>query len=79
MHIEMALDRRQGRVIAGPYAGLTLAALDRARCDALYRTCLDADPAGARLLESYLHGRFPGWGAAAQADADTGRARLRAG
>ncbi len=79
--IEMAADpssgRLRGRVLAGAFAGRDLDALDQACCKELYATCVRFDPAGARLLEPYLHGRFAGWRATAQADADFGGRRAR--
>ena len=74
--IEMALDHKSGNVeglvLAGMYEGNRLADLNREQCSALYRTCLADDPDGARLLETYLDRRFPGWRPAGDGHADAG-------
>lgn len=75
--IEMELDHDTGRiggtVLAGPRAGRGLDALADAEVLALRVECLGGDPDGARLLESYLDRRLPGWREHAEADPDEGR------
>ena len=74
--IEMELDHASGAmmglVLAGPFEGRHLEELTRPQCEDLYQTCLSDDPDGARLLEAYLHRRFPGWGPAGNAGSDPG-------
>lgn len=81
--IEVQLDRATGRiagwVLAGPLEGQSLDALTRPTCLDLYATCLASDPDGARLLETYLDRRFPGWREAAQGQGYARRAQARAG
>lgn len=75
--IEMELDHTsgamQGRVIAGPQVGRSLASMTRPECETLHGDCLRDDPEGARLLEAYLDRRFAGWREAGQADSHTRR------
>lgn len=77
--IEMILDHDSGRiggfVLAGPFTGRELDSLSEAEVLGLCRTCLAQDPDGARLLEPYLDGRFPGWREHAEPDPDLGRGR----
>ncbi len=74
--IEMELDHATGvmlgHVLAGAYEGRQLDELPRPQCEDLYETCRRDDPDGARLLEAYLHRRFPGWRPAGDADSDAG-------
>lgn len=76
--IEMELDHAtgalNGTVLAGPFEGRALNSLTRTQCEALWTLCRTDDPDGARLLEPYLDRRFPGWGAAGEADGDARRA-----
>ncbi|MBM3609531.1 MAG: molecular chaperone DnaJ, partial [Alphaproteobacteria bacterium] len=80
--IEMELDHTsggiEGSVLAGMFEGKRLSDLSREQCDSLYRACLASDPDGARLLETYLDRRFPGWRPAGDMGADAG-ASQRAG
>lgn len=75
--IEMTLDQTTGRITglctAGPFVGRSLDALSSANSVGLHRWCLGADPEGARLLETYLDRRFPGWRDAADDGTDAGR------
>jgi len=68
--IEMELDhdssKMRGTVLAGPDEGKLLDSMTRPQCEALYDLCGTDDPDGARLLETYLDRRFPGWRAATQ-------------
>lgn len=77
--IEMELDHATGAmsgvILAGADEGKTLASLSRSALFELYELCLDEDPDGARLLESYLDRRFPGWRAAGDAHDDARRAQ----
>ncbi len=81
--IEMRLDHETGRmtgwVLAGPLQGQSLDMLTRQACLDLYASCLNDDPDGARLLETYLDRRFPAWREAAQGQAEAGRAAASAG
>ena len=74
--IEMELDHDSGAmagiVRAGDYKGRRLADLTRPDCERLHAACRRDDPDGARLLEAYLDGRFPGWREAGDGDADAG-------
>jgi hypothetical protein len=74
--IEMELDHKSGNieglVLAGMFEGNRLADLNQEQCNSLYRTCLADDPDGARLLETYMDRRFPGWRPATDAYADAG-------
>ena len=63
-----------GHVRAGPLAGEPLDRLTPAVLRDLLGICRLRDPEGARLLETYLDGRHPGWRVDAERDADT-RAR----
>src|SRR5271170_1723742 len=76
--IEMRLDHVSGEmsgwVLAGPMQGQALETMARPACLELYETCLRDDPDGARLLETYLDRRFPGWREAAQGQGEAGRA-----
>jgi hypothetical protein len=69
--IEMELDHdtgsMQGRILAGPYEGSTLDALN---IPTLMRLCGDIDPESRALLTAYLDRREPGW----REDADDGAA-----
>lgn len=73
--IEMELDHQTGvitgTILAGPDEGKSLDRLNRLQCETLHRLCLRDDPDGARLLESYLDRRFPGWRVAAEDEPDT--------
>ncbi len=77
--IEMDYDQRTGSmsgvVIAGPFEGAPLAALDRDTCGKIYRTSLKDDPDGARLLEAYFDRRFAGWRRVGDGHADAGTQR----
>ena len=66
-----------GRIIAGPHEGIELAILDQAQCDTIHVLCVRDDADGARLMEAYLHRRFPGWSPARQAHGHTGERRAR--
>lgn len=72
--LDMTLDHDSGAltgdVIAGPYAGRSLAEFDLAGLRELIRGFDDESRA---LLAGYLDRRFPDWRAAAGADASTGR------
>jgi hypothetical protein len=73
--IEMEVDHAtgviSGTILAGPEEGKSLGRLSRLQCETLYRLCLRDDPEGARLLETYLDRRFPGWSAARDDEPDT--------
>jgi len=73
--IEMELDHAtsviSGTILAGPDEGKSLGRLSRLQCETLYRLCLRDDPEGARLLETYLDRRFPGWSATRDDEPDT--------
>ena len=66
-----------GRIIAGPHEGTGLECLDLAQCETVHAMCRRDDPDGARLLEAYLHRRFPGWRPAAHGDGDAWEGRAR--
>jgi hypothetical protein len=74
--IQMELDHDtgvlDGDVLAGPFAGRRLSALSDTDLMNLLAACRQNDREGARLLESYLDRRSPGWGAADEAHADRG-------
>jgi hypothetical protein len=76
--IQMELDHDtgvlDGDVLAGPFAGRRLSALSDNELMNLLAACRQSDPEGARLLESYLDRRSPGWSAADEAHADRGSA-----
>ena len=59
-----------GTIMAGPDAGRTLSALSPMALIALMSACRRGDPESARLLETYLDGRQPGWRVDAQRDSD---------
>src|SRR5262249_61123823 len=75
--IEMELDhdtgKMRGSVLAGPDEGKLLDAMTRPQCEALYNLCCTDDPDGARLMETYLDRRFPGWRPSAQNQSNAGR------
>lgn len=48
----------EGEILAGPYAGRTLASLSLSEILAVYRECCRLDPDSALLLQSYLDRRF---------------------
>ena len=79
--IEMDYDHADGtmtgRIIAGPHEGHLLEDLDKGQCETIHAICRRDDADGARLLETYLHRRFPGWRPAGQADGDAGERRAR--
>ena len=79
--IEMDYDHADGamtgRIIAGPHEGHSFDRLDLGQCETIHAICRHDDPDGARLLEAYLHRRFPGWRPATQADGDPGERRAR--
>ena len=79
--IEMDYDHADGamtgRIIAGPHEGHSLDGLDAGQCETIHTICRRDDPEGARLLEAYLHRRFPGWRPAGQPDGDAGERRAR--
>ncbi len=79
--IEMDYDHADGaitgRIIAGPHEGHSLDGLDAGQCETIHAICRRDDPEGARLLEAYLHRRFPGWRPARQPDGDAGERRAR--
>lgn len=81
--IEMELDHKsgaiEGLVLAGMFEGNRLSDLSQEQCNALYRTTLADDPDGARLLETYLDRRFPGWRPATDGHADTGGRSRKSG
>lgn len=74
--IEMELDHATGAirgvVLAGKDEGAQLDSLTRPALLDLYGTCWRDDPDGARLLETYLDRRFPGWRATGDANQDAG-------
>jgi hypothetical protein len=76
--IEMELDHAsgalKGSVLAGAFEGRALDSLTRPQCESVWRLCRSDDPDGARLLEPYLHRRFPAWREAGEADGDAARA-----
>ena len=61
MELDLESGAMDGQVRRGFYAGKRLQQLNQAELVALWRQCIAADEAGARLLESYLDRRFPGW------------------
>ena len=63
-----------GTVLAGDFAGARLNDLSREQCFQLYKSAVQMDRAGARLLEAYFDRRFPGWRSAGNGNRDT-RAR----
>ena len=75
--LEMALNQRTGdiigRCLAGPFAGRSLASLSPAEAIGLHGWSLQADGEAARLLETYLDRRLPGWREAADDGNDAGR------
>ena len=79
--IEMDYDHTDGaitgRIIAGPHEGHSLDGLDAGQCETIHAICRRDDPEGARLLEAYLHRRFPGWRPAGEAHGDAGERRAR--
>ncbi len=79
--IEMELDhvtgKMRGTVLAGPDEGKSLDAMTRPQCESLYDLCCTDDPDGARLMETYLDRRFPGWRAAAQSHGNAGHGGSR--
>lgn len=81
--IEMELDHEsgamRGRVLAGAFAGFALDDLNQVQCEDLHSACRSADPDSARLLETYLDRRFPGWRSARQSDGDPRREGRRGG
>lgn len=60
----------EGWVLAGPWAGRRLAEVPPEALGELHAICRGADPEGARLLETYLDRRHPGWRVDAQGDPD---------
>jgi hypothetical protein len=74
-HLEMNLDHAtgdmDGTILAGPLAGRRLSQLNAAESRQFYALCQAADTDGARLLETYLERRFPGW--RAQGEAGSGQ------
>ena len=74
--IEMRLDHltgaMTGSVLAGTFAGRDLDSLDEKDLAQVAADCAAADPDGARLLQAYLHRRFPGRGEDAERDRDPG-------
>lgn len=66
-----ATGRVSGTVLAGDWAGRSLDDLGWPELRALRTELLRRDVEGARLIEPYLDGRFPGWREHAQADGDT--------
>jgi hypothetical protein len=62
----------EGSILAGPFSGGRLADLTRLQCEAILTQCQRDDPEGARLLETYLDRRFPGWRPAGDGHADAG-------
>jgi hypothetical protein len=81
--LEMQLDHASGEltgvVLAGPLEGRALESLTRAQCLDLYAMARNADPDGARLLETYLDRRLAGWREAAQGHGDARGGGGRAG
>jgi hypothetical protein len=63
----------EGSVLAGPHSGVRLADLTRPQCEEILQICRRDDPEGARLLETYLDRRFPGWRPAGEDHGDPGR------
>jgi hypothetical protein len=80
--VEMEFDHASGAisgtVLAGPDEGRQLAQMTREQCEALHALCLREDPDGAKLLETYLDRRFPGWRPARHESADARRRRAQA-
>jgi hypothetical protein len=82
--IEMELDHDTGAisggVLAGEFESRRLDDLDQAELVRLRAWCLGGDLEGARLVESYLDRRFPGWREHAERDTHRrGRADLQNG
>ncbi len=75
--IEMELDHDSGRiggtVLAGLFAGRGLDSLSDPELLRVREACLAGDPDGARLVETYLDRRLPGWREHAEPDPDGGR------
>ncbi len=73
-HLEMNLDHAtgdmDGTILAGPWVGRRLSQLSAAESRQFYAQCRAADADGARLLETYLERRFPGWRAEGEAGND---------
>jgi hypothetical protein len=78
--VEMELDHDSGamtgRILAGPYEGQSLDALD---LTTLLGLLPDIDPESRALLSAYLDRREPGWREDAQADAAAGGGPPRSG
>ena len=77
MDYDQATGAMAGRIIAGPHEGVGLDQLDRLQCDTVYAMCRRDDFDGARLLDAYLHRRFPGWRAAGEGHGDAGERMAR--
>ena len=73
MHLDHATGEVGGTVLSGPFQGRSLQTLTRSDCLDLYATVVRDDPDGARLLETYLDRRFPGWREATQGESNAGR------
>ncbi|MDI4663273.1 molecular chaperone DnaJ [Xanthobacter autotrophicus] len=69
MELDLSSGDMRGQVLAGPYAGTALDALDVPSLLALRRIC---DAQSLSLLEAYLDRRAPAWREHAQADAGAG-------
>lgn len=77
--VEMTVDHDSGVidgvVLAGPRAGTQLGLMPLPELVSLWRSCRQADPVGANLLEAYLDSRFSGWREHTDGDAHPGSAR----
>jgi hypothetical protein len=64
-NLEMVLDHAtgemEGTILGGPWAGRRLGELSVSESQQFYTLCQSEDADGARLLETYLERRFPGW------------------
>lgn len=74
MQLDPAKRHLVGAFVAGPFAGRSLDDLSWPESLEAYRWCVAADPAGARLFERYLDGRFTGWRQASDFAGDPGGA-----
>jgi DnaJ-domain-containing protein 1 len=61
MRLDLDTGAMTGQVRRGSFAGKRLQDLGQAELIALWRQCIAADEAGARLIETYLDRRYPGW------------------
>lgn len=56
--VRLGADGLDGEILAGPFAGRTLASLPLDQVLAVYRECCQLDPDSALLLQAYLDRRF---------------------